>query len=249
MACLKRRRDFPPVSSPYEAEMNRLAQAEISRVLTTLCTVSLGLLALVFILLFFCSSAQAQSFSFSDLFGQSKKQLNYYEQQIAAYNAFESELKQGYNVIQHGLSGIAAINTAELNAHSAYYASLKQPSPAVKNNTQVQDMLNWQAQIVTNFSQSFSGLTGDEQTYVASVKTNLLNGCNADMTDLQNLLASGTLQMSDDQRLKRLDKLHSDMQDKYLFSCQFCNSVKLLAVSRTQNVNDTQTLTNLYESN
>src|ERR1700744_4555745 len=103
-------------------------------------------------------TAQAQSFSFSDLFGQAGKQKNYYMQQIAAYQAFESELKQGYGVIKNGLSGIRDINTAELNAHSAYYASLKQPGTVVKNNTQVQDILTWQTAIVNGFSQQFPGL-------------------------------------------------------------------------------------------
>src|ERR1700744_3563584 len=155
-------------------------------------------LKLCMALISFCSIANAQSFSFSDLFNQSQKQLKYYEQQIATYNAFESELKQGYNVVEHGLSGIAAINTAELNAHSTYYTSLKQPSSAVRNNTQVQDILDWQTRIVANFSQSFTGLTAGEQTYVGTVQSNLLTGCNQDMTDLQNLLAYGTLQMTDD---------------------------------------------------
>src|ERR1700744_5897520 len=76
----------------------------------------------------FTARANAQSFSFSDLFGQANKQKNYYMQQIAAYNAFESELKQGYNVCKNGLSGIANINTAELNAHTVFYNSLKTPS-------------------------------------------------------------------------------------------------------------------------
>src|ERR1700744_3142674 len=84
------------------------------------------LLKTCMVLLISAQAASAQSFSFSDLFGQANKQKNYYLQQIAAYNAFESELKQGYNVIKNGLSGIRDINVAELNAHSAYYASLKQ---------------------------------------------------------------------------------------------------------------------------
>jgi hypothetical protein len=191
----------------------------------------------------------AQSFSFSDLFGQANKQKQYYTQQIAAYNAFEQELKMGYNVVEHGLTGIAAINTAELNAHSTYYKSLAQPSSTVTHNTQVQDILQWQTDITNSFSQSFSGLTDGEQSYISIVKTNLLNECNADLTDLQNLLNYGTLQMTDDQRLKRLAKIHADMLDKYRFSQSFCASVKLLAIQRQQNSNDTQTLQALYETN
>lgn len=194
---------------------------------------------------------KAQSFSFSDLFNQAGKQKQYYLQQIAAYEAFESELKQGYGVMQHGLSGISNINTAELNAHGTYYQSLQQPGSAVKNSTQVQDIISWQASIITQFStiSQVTGLTADEQSYTSVVQTNLLKACNDDMTDLQNLLATGTLQMTDDQRLKRLEKIHADMQDKYQFSQSYCNSVRLLAVQRQQGINDTQTLKNLYGNN
>lgn len=191
--------------------------------------------------------AKAQ-FSFSDLFGQANKQKNYYMQQIAAYNAFESELKQGYNVIKNGLSGIQAINVAELNAHSAYYASLKQPGSAVKSNTQVQDILTWQTDITNNFSQNFTGLTTDEQSYVLLVKNNLLVECSKDLADLQNLLNT-SLQMKDDERLKRLAQIHEAMRDKYAFSQNFCSSLKILAAQRQQGTNDAQTLKNLYETN
>ncbi len=194
-------------------------------------------------------SAKAQSFSFSDLFGQANKQKQYYMQQIAAYNAFESELKQGYNVIKNGLSGIQAINVAELNAHSTYYASLKQPGSMVKSSTQVQDILSWQTDINNSFSQTFTGLTSDEQSYVVVVKNNMLTECNADLTDLQNLLASGALQMTDDQRLKGLAKIHADILDKYQFTRSFCNAVKLLAAQRQQDTNEIQTLKSIYGTN
>lgn len=200
-------------------------------------------------LLFFSVAARAQSFSFSDLFGQSKKQLQYYEQQIAAYQAFESELKQGYGVIKNGLSGIAAINTAELNAHTAYYNSLQQPSAVVKNSNQVQDILNWQNGIVLLFSQNFMGLTGDEQNYVAAVKSNLLQECSNDLTEVQNVLTPGKWQMTDDQRLKRIDALHAAMQDKYAFTRDFTSSLKLVAAQRQQELNNAQTLKSIYETN
>jgi hypothetical protein len=191
---------------------------------------------------------KAQSFSFGDLFGQAGKQKNYYLQQIAAYQAFESELKQGYNVVKNGLNGIRDINTAELNAHSTYYQSLKQPGSSVINNTQVQDILNWQTEINVSFSQSFPGLTTDEQNYTATVKASLMQACNSDLTDLQNLLQSGTLQMTDDERLKRLAQIHKAMLDKYEFSRSFINSIRLLLAQRQQNLDETQTLKSIYET-
>lgn len=194
-------------------------------------------------------SAQSFSFSFGDLFGQAGKQKKNYEAQLLALQSFESELKQGYNVIKNGLSGIRDINTSELNAHSAYYQSLKQPSAAVKNNTQVQDILNWQTEIVSSFSQTFNGLSDDERQYIASVRNGVLQECNADLTDLQNLSSTGQLQMTDDERLKRLNRIHSAMLDKYRFARSFCNSVKLLAAQRQQETNETRTLKSIYETN
>ncbi|MFB9843940.1 hypothetical protein [Mucilaginibacter ginsenosidivorans] len=191
----------------------------------------------------------AQSFSFGDLFNQAAKQKQYYLQQIAAYQVFQSELKMGYNVMRHGLNGIAAINTAELNAHDAYYQSLRQPGTAIKNSTQVQDIIQWQAEIISSFSQPFIGLTANEQTYISLVQTNLLKDCGEDMADLQNLLRAGTLQMTDDERFRWLTRLHADMQDKYQFTQSFCGSARLLAAQRQRDTNAKQSLRNLYETN
>jgi hypothetical protein len=200
------------------------------------------------LLLLFAGAANAQSFSFSDLFGQASKQKNYYMQQIAAYNALESEIKMGYGVIKNGLSGIANINTAELNAHTAFYSSLKTPSSAVKNSTQVKDIFNYQTYISNAFAQSFGGLSSDEFNYVQSVKTEILKECSKNLTDLQNLLTSGKLQMSDDERLKRMNAIHAAMLDKYQFTQSFTNSLKMLATGREQSINDNQTLQALYEN-
>jgi len=195
----------------------------------------------------FASLGKAQGFSFGDLFNQAGKQKQYYLQQIAAYYAFESELKMGYNVMKHGLSGIATINTAELNAHNAYYQSWQQPGASVKNTIRVQDMVGWQNSIIEQFSAlgKVTGLSPDEQHYISVVQSNLLTGCNEDMTDLQILLQAGTLQMTDDQRLRRLAQLHRDMLDRYQFTQNFTGSVRLLAAQRQQETNELQTLKEL----
>lgn len=210
---------------------------------------SIKKIGLLFLLAIAAMTTQAQSFSFGDLFGQAGKQRQNYLTQIAAYQAFESELKQGYHVIKNGLSGIRDINTAELNAHTAYYQSLAIPAPAVKNNTQVQDIFQWQIAVENSFTQNFTGLTDDELSYIASVKSHLLKACSNDLTDLQNLLATGTFQMTDDERLKRLNKIHTAMLDKYQFSRSFTGSAKLLAAQRQQSASDTQALKNLYGNN
>ena len=192
--------------------------------------------------------ASAQGFTFSDLFGQANKQKQYYQQQLMALQAFESELKQGYGVIQHGLSGIRDINTAELNLHTAYYTSLTLPSAAVRNSSLVSDIMQWQTGMESSWNQRWSGLNPDEADYIASVKAAVMADCSRNLNELQDILTTGTFQMTDDERLKRLTRIHVAMRDNYTFSQSFCNSCKLLALQRAQSIYQTQTLKTLYEN-
>lgn len=200
-----------------------------------------------FLLFAFSFQLSAQSFSFSDLFGQTAKQKQYYLQQIAAYQAFERELKQGYAVVTKGLGSIQNISTAELDQHTAYYNSLSQVTGAVKDNSQGHDIETWQSGIINAFDVGFPGLTRDEQQYVQQVKTGVLIACERDITDLQNLLQAGTWQMTDGERLQRLAKIHAAMLDKYRFTQRFTNSVRVLEAQRQHEFNNTQMIDKLYE--
>jgi len=203
------------------------------------------------VLIFLVASSlrlSAQSFSFGDLFGQAGKLQKNYMAQIAAYRLFESELKQGYNVIRHGLSGIRDVNTAELNAHSSYYQSLARVNSAVKDDPRLAEMLQWQRDINGSFNQPVRGLTGDELAYWANVKTAVLKGCNDDLADLQQLMQEGDLQMTDDERLQCLAKIHASMLEKYGFTRSFIAAARLLVAQRQHEINDTQTLIKLYEN-
>ena len=52
--------------------------------------------------------------------------------------------------------------------------------------------------------------------------------------------------MKDDERLKRIDDLYTDMQDKYSFAKYFQSSVQTLAFSRAKGINDINTSKLLY---
>jgi hypothetical protein len=200
-----------------------------------------GLFLLLMVLTGF---AKAQGLG--DWFNQAGEQKRYYLQQIAAYQAFASVLKQGYGVVQHGLGGIRDINTAELDLHTAYYHSLHVASPAVMQDVWVNEILIWERLVVSQFSGvSFDGLLPDEQTYVVAVRTAVFKACDQDLTALQVLLSSGQLQMSDGERLKRLGLIHAAMLDKMEFTQSFVSSVRLLVLGRSRESNDVQTLKKL----
>src|ERR1700761_4767761 len=141
-------------------------------------------LVCAFLLLLSAPATYAQSFSFSDLFGQGKKEIKNTEQQLSALIAFESSVRQGYNMLHNEWSSIANWKNGEFGLHQTYYTSLSQVNPIVKNATDLTTMQSEQQSIISQFNSisSVSGLTVNEQTYIGSVQQNVLSQCSRDMT-------------------------------------------------------------------
>jgi hypothetical protein len=201
---------------------------------------------------FLClGSAKAQSFSFSDLFGQGEKDIKNMEQQLTALIAFESSVRQGYNMLHSEWSAISNWKNGELGLHSTYYISLNNVNSQVKNDPDVTAIQTEQQAIINllNAVQSLSGLQSFEQSYVQSVSQSLLKGCNDDLQQLQQVLKDGTFSMSDDERLQQIAKIQASMLDKYQFTQSFCNSIRLLVIQRNRENNEVQTLKQWYGNN
>ncbi|MBS1501074.1 MAG: hypothetical protein JST32_03360 [Bacteroidetes bacterium] len=209
-----------------------------------------GSLFAMVLLLLSATATPSKAQSFSDLFGQGGKELQNMARQIAALNAFETSVRQGYTMLKGEWTAIGNWKNGEFSLHQSYYTSLGNVTPAVKSDPDVATMQSEQQMIVTLLTalQRLPRLQPDEQAYVQSVAANLLKACDADMQQLQNVLKPGALTMSDDERLKEIGKLQSDMLDKYRFTQNFCNSVRLMVVQRNRENNEVQTLNQLYET-
>ena len=46
------------------------------------------------------------------------------------------------------------------------------------------------------------------------------------------VITSGQLEMTDDERIKRIEKIYLDMQDKFAFTASFSNEMSVLAIQR-----------------
>src|SRR5476651_1402092 len=91
----------------------------------------LGLL----LLLLTASATTTKAQTFADWFEQGKTLIKNLEQQIAALNACETGIKQGYNVAKSEWGAIGSFKDGELTLHQNYYSSLSQVNPQVKNST------------------------------------------------------------------------------------------------------------------
>jgi len=194
----------------------------------------------------FITKVEAQTFA--EWFNQKKTQKKYLLQQIAALQVYSAYLKKGYNIAHNGLGSISGSLKSENGLHKTYYNNRMNVNPVVRNNKQVNDILQWQKDILTRMGDldKTANISDDEKKYIIQVKSALFKDCDEQITELQNVITDSKLQMIDEERLTRIGKVHLAMQDNYRFSSTFSNQVKVYAVQRVRESNDAATTKSLY---
>lgn len=185
-------------------------------------------------------SGSGQAPTFREFFKQKETQKEYLVKQIALLQVYLGFLRKGYDVASGGLAAIGEMKHGKFALDNGYLGSLAEASPAVKNPAKVDDVLLHYASIVS----LFSGLSGDprirdnldprEIRYVRAVHRNLLRECDASLDDLRTILIAGETEMSDDDRLRRLDSVCLDMAGMYSFARDFTESTRLLCMERAR---------------
>lgn len=171
---------------------------------------------------------------------QEKTQKQYLLQQIAALKVYTRHVQRGYKIAKEGLTAIGGFTKEEFDLHSNFIQSLKTVNPRIKHYAKVAAIVALQVKIVQDYDHIYRQLRGSpaysvgERAYIRSVFGRLLDDCAQTLDELMAVTTDATLEMKDDERLKRIDQLFHGMQDKYAFSQSFSNDVRLLATSRVQ---------------
>ena len=186
--------------------------------------------------LFAITAANAQTFA--EWFNQKSTQRKYLLQQIAALQVYISYAKKGYDIANRGINTIRNIKNGDFNLHRDFFNSLNQVNTKIKKYAKVADIIAYQIRIIKQAKQTLQNIRGagqftaDELGYCKAVFDNLLNECIKSIDELFMVITSGELEMKDDERIKRIDKLYIDMQDKYSFCSSFSNEMGVLSMHR-----------------
>ena len=169
---------------------------------------------------------------------QKKTQIQYLLDQISANQVSIDYLEKGYEIARTGLNTIQNIKKGDFNLHRDFFGSLEIVNPKIKTYTRVADIIAYQVRIVKNISTTIKNLKEsgqfnvDELDYSKAVFENLLDECLKNVDELYLVITSDELQMTDDERIKRIDQLYTDMQDKYSFCQSFSKECSVLAMQR-----------------
>jgi len=187
-------------------------------------------IAIGVILLITAALPRCQAQTWNEIFRQKKTQIKYLGEQIAALQVYLGYARKGYQLVGSGLEVVRDITSGEFNLHHAFISGLKQVSPAVRGDARVAEIVALQAAILKSFSgiKGDSLLGADQAIYVADVAEGVISDCLGDMEELLLVITSGKLEISDDERLVRLNGIYERMLDKSGFTRSFCSEARLL---------------------
>ena len=201
-------------------------------------------LGLIIILLLYFGNAQAQWYD--EWFRQKKTQKQYLINQVVALQGYIEVAKKGYDIAQKGLTTIGNIKDGDFNLHSDFFGSMQGVNPSIKHYAKVADIIAMQVDILKNYKQDYKRLqTGGmlntkELAYVGKVYGNLLEDCVRITDELILLTTDAQVEMTDDQRLQRIEILYREMKGNQAFSRRFSGETQWLAASRNAELNQLQ---------
>jgi len=207
---------------------------------------------LVLFILVLISVKVCNAQTFDEWFKQRKTQKKYLIEQIAALQMYVGYVQKGYSIAKKGLTTIGTIKKGDFNLHSDFFSSFKNVNPSIGNYAKVADIIAYQTKIIQTYkaaykqAQSISLFSSGEIDYIYKVFTNLITYSTADIDELIKVITANQLKMKDDERLKRIDAIHTSIQDKYSFAESFAEDARVLAINRTKEKNNIEASRRLY---
>ena len=173
--------------------------------------------------------------------------------QIAALQVYIDYAKKGYSVVSKGLNFIGDVKKGEVDLHADYFASLLKVNPKVKNYYKTAEIISIQFKIMKICKKTSSSLKaaelfhGNELDYIERAFKRLLANCSDTLDQLIVLTTDLKLELTDDQRIERIDELHKSMLDNYNFCVSFSKEAEILSLSKAKIKKDAATMSKIYD--
>ena len=164
--------------------------------------------------------------------------------QIAALQTYIGYAKKGYTVVKNGLNFIEDAKKGEINLHNDYFTSLGKVNPRVKNYIKVAEIISLQIKIIKTYKKTSDHVReadlfhGNELDYIERTFNHLIDNCSDTLDQLLIITTDTKLEMKDDQRIERIDRLYKVMIEHYSFCKDFSQDINLITLSKVMEKND-----------
>lgn len=184
--------------------------------------------------------------------GQELQQLLLNIEKLTQLKSILTDMKTGYQIYQRGYSTISSLSQGNFNLHDVYLNGLLQINPAVKTYGRVAEIISQQASLLSEYKKAYSrfrqsgSFSGGELDYMGKVYSQLVKQSLGNINELTNILTASKLRMSDDERIRAIDRIYASSTDKLQFLRYFNRNGVLLSLQRTKETGDAISLKKLY---
>lgn len=195
-------------------------------------------LVFLFFLVLAISTVKGQAQNTAEWLRQKNTQKKYLLQQIAALQIHLESIKKGYRIARTGLHAVSDLKNGEFNLHSLYIQSLKKVNPTIRKYGRIAEISATQVKILKDYKALKDRIQADgmysraELDYIDRALGSILDNCEQVISDLIDVLSDGKLELKDDERLERIDKLYNAMQENADLSRSF--SYEVMGISQNR---------------
>lgn len=176
-------------------------------------------------------------------------------EKLRQFREILKQMKQGYEILTGGYNTVINIAQGNFKIHKAFLDGLLVVSPAVKNYQRVAGIIDYQIMLVKEYRVALSrfrqdgSFSDEELAYIAGIYDNLLNQSLRNLDELAGVITAGKMRMSDDERLKAIDRIFEDMENKLVFLRHFNNHTSVLSLQRAKEKSDVKVIQGIYDVN
>lgn len=206
----------------------------------------------VLIFLCFVVTPVLKAQGIKEWFSQKQTQTQYLIQQIAALKIYTGYLQKGYQIAKSGLNTIGDIKNGHFKLDQVFFDGLKAINPKVRRYSRVADIINLHIQAMQLSGEALKAarsselFNSEELGYVETVFANNLSGCSELTDELITVLTPGELQLSDDERIKRIDGIYANMNERYRFVNMFYGDLQAIQLQRDKELKEVKGLQKMY---
>ena len=202
-----------------------------------------GVLVLLFVFSWMSGSAQSHE----------AQQLLLNVEKLGQMKNILRDMKRGYEVLSGGYTTVRDIVQGNFSLHEVFLDGLMLVSPEVRKYRRVADIVGYHRRMVTEYKSALKSFhlgamfSASEMGYIERVYGQLLSGSLDNLEELAMVITSSQLRMSDEERLRAVDRIFADMEDKLIFLRDFNDRTHSLGDLRAQQRKDLRPVGQLHD--
>ena len=183
---------------------------------------------------------------------QELEQLALDIEKLAQLKSILTNMYKGYEILTKGYNTVKDLTEGNFNLHKVFLDGLLEVSPTVKKYKRIAEIINGQKVLVKEYKTAFSYFKNinvfeeGEIDYLSQVYGSLFNRSLKNIDELLMVITSNQLRMNDAERLKIIDRIYEDMQDKLSFLHDFNGRMAIVAQQKKSALEEIKVLEKLH---